>query len=78
MAEKLTAEDLREFAQMIVPNLAWDLTRSEVYRYQHSDTATATAVDVFTYELIQRVKAKIYNGDSFTVAIIPDKEHPIK
>jgi hypothetical protein len=67
-------EELRTWARMVAPHLAWDLTRSKLIRFVHSEEQTASCANRQLEELISEIKARIYNGETFNVAIIPEKK----
>lgn len=70
----LTAEMKRQLANDLIPHLAWDLSRSDVYSFTPSPTTSAAAVEVFLQQVMSQLRYKIHCGEGFKVAIIPDSK----
>lgn len=69
----MNEEEKRELAKVLAPHLAWDLSRSEIFTYEHSSTASSTAGMMFVEQIALLIRSKMYKEQSFTVAIIPSK-----
>lgn len=69
----MTPEEQRELAKMLLPHLAWDLTRSRIFNYQPSNTVSGAAVEVFLQQIMSMIRYEIHSGNAFSVAIIRSK-----
>lgn len=69
----LTDDDKRQLAEMLVPHLAWDLSRAEVWAFNPA-TMSAAANEVAIHQIDTVIRAKAMSGQGFRVAIIPTTE----
>lgn len=66
---ELTLDDKRQLAEMLVPHLAWDLSRAEVWAFDSG--LTATAIEVMIHQIDATLRSKAMHGQGFRIAIIP-------
>jgi hypothetical protein len=68
--------DKRELAKLLVPHLAWDLTRAEVMTFESRPDMSGVGGAMFVDQVAMLLRSKIVAGETFTVAIIPSTDGP--
>jgi hypothetical protein len=66
----LTPDDKRQLAEMLIPYLAWDLSRAQIWVFNPA-TMSATANEVTIHQIDTVMRAKVTSGEGFRIAIIP-------
>lgn len=67
---ELTPEDKRQLAEMLVPHLAWDLARAEVWTFNPA-IMSAMATEVMLHHIDAAIRSKAMGNQGFRVVIIP-------
>ncbi|HEY0171159.1 MAG TPA: hypothetical protein VGB98_09050 [Pyrinomonadaceae bacterium] len=72
----MNSEEKRHLAEILVPHLAWDLSRSEVFTFDVNENVSGTAQEMLISQVVQSLRAKAARGERFAVAIIPKSSAP--
>lgn len=64
-------DEKKQLANLLIPHLAWELSRSVVFNYQPDENSSGASAELFLDQITQHIRRKLHDGESFAVAIIP-------